>query len=177
MRFLIIGGGKAGLRYRISSCNYIAILKLQGVIRLDIYCGKHALPLQLPECDEMVVAVVNFIRTTRVLNSTVIPIGNYLFFLKHPSVSSLLSWLVVNVVQSGRHVLTIRQIKYIIKFLTPPSLTELWMAGSVCWCMWHVVVVEGWWSDQAKICRPPVITHCQYQPPRKNIKQASRYSY
>ena len=61
MRFLIIGGGKAGLRYRISSSNYIAILKLQGVIRLDIYCGKHALPLQLGEWDE----VVNFIPTTR----------------------------------------------------------------------------------------------------------------
>ena len=65
MRFLIIGGGKAGLRYRISSCNYIAILKLQGVIRLDIYCGKHALPLQLADCDEVVAVVVNFITTTR----------------------------------------------------------------------------------------------------------------
>ena len=57
--------GLVGGEYRISSCNYIAILKLQGVIRLDIYCGKHALPLQLPECDEVVVVAVNFIRTTR----------------------------------------------------------------------------------------------------------------
>ena len=59
MRFLITNTGKT--QYRISTCNYIAILELQGVIRLDIYCGKHALPLQLEEWDE----VVNFIPTTR----------------------------------------------------------------------------------------------------------------
>ena len=45
---------------------------------------------------------------------------------------SVLSWLVVNVVQGEKHVLNIRQIKYIIKFLTQQLLNELWMALSPC---------------------------------------------
>ena len=39
--------------------------------------------------------------------------------------------------------------------------------------MHAVVVLAGECCvDQAKICRSPVITHSQYQPPSKNTKQA-----